>query len=577
MNINFVCVARTPAARDVLPTLLNGVVEDARRIFGEAVDHVHLDDRTALFNADRMEGAWQVPTWYEDSGEIIAVSQPPIPVDHDATPSDYWTGLASLVRSGALGRLLPNHFGIHRRADGSVRIWADTLGIGRCYYVVTDDFVAASNHIGVLAHFVDGPLEADTEAIARYVHAGWFTQDDSPIRGIRRLREAGVLDVSPTGEVAFGEHTDLTDLVGEREARPDYEGVIAQTRTIARNLDALSVRNSTLYLSGGRDSRMTASIWLSGGGSARVITLGTLEAEADIAKELMADYAGQEQEGQEVRHDLTYPSPSTITMPLSERFANAFDMWDGDAAPTNIRSNVRIPGGRAGLSIGGVGGEIMHGYYYHRPGDLEKIAKLDHPVAYAAKSFRGGLLTPEAQSSMDGFFDRSYERAARHGLPGLVSLDYLYLTEKFRRWGNQALGSMSAIMLSGPAYVRACFDLDPQEKIDKIFPDEIVRRAIPGWADVQYYKAQVSDSKKSMKKKLSTYDTDSDYFHEIFRNPRLWPQFLEREKIDGYLETIQGDDALPVHESWLNRAMWIDHIDEHIAALNRRVREVRTR
>src|SRR5699024_11887623 len=35
--------------------------------------------------------------------------------------------------------------------------------------------------------------------------------------------------------------------------------------------------------------------------------------------------------------------------------------------------------------FGGVGGEIMHGYYYHRPGDYERIEKLPHAVAYAAR------------------------------------------------------------------------------------------------------------------------------------------------------------------------------------------------
>ncbi|MGP5086980.1 hypothetical protein ACTXKH_19870 [Brachybacterium tyrofermentans] len=269
------------------------------------------NESTALFNADWMEGAWQVPTWYEEAAEIIAVSQPPIPVDHDASTSDYWTGLAPLVRAGALCRLLPNHFGIHRRADGSVKVWADTLGLGRCYYVVTDDFVAASNYIGVLAHFVDGPLEADVEAIGHYVLAGWFMKDHSPIRGIRRPRESSVIEVCPGGEVAFGEHTDLTELVGEREARPDYDEVIDQTRTIARNFDYLSVRTPTVYLSGGRDSRMTASIWLSGGSSARVINLGTLETEAEIAQELMGIYAGQERGAR--RSSMT--SPTRILRP----------------------------------------------------------------------------------------------------------------------------------------------------------------------------------------------------------------------------------------------------------------------
>ena len=575
MNINFVCAARTPEARDRLPTLFRAVVEDARAVFGEATDHQWSDGRVAIFNADRMPGAWHPSTWHKAGTEIFAVSQPPIPVDGDTSPDAYWGDVSQIIRRGEQGRLLPNHFGVHRRPDGSIRIWADTLGLGRCYYVVTDDFVAASNHIGVLTHFLDRPLEVDKDAIGRYILAGWFMLDDSPIKGIRRLREATCLDIGADGTVAFTEHTDLTELVGQRPDRPDYEGVIDQTRIIARNLDALSVKVPTLYLSGGRDSRMTSSIWLSGGSSARVMTLGTLEAEAEIAQELMGAFSGHERPGQEVRHDVTIPTPGGITMSLQERFANAFAMWDGDAAPTNIKSNVRIPGGSAGLSIGGVGGEIMHGYYYHRPGDYERIEKLPHAVAYAARSFRGKLATDRSHGALEGVFDEYSERAARHGQTGLGALDYLYLTEKFRRWGNQALGSMAAIMLSGPAYVRACFDLDPDEKVGKVFPDEIVQRAMPQWSEIRYYKAEVADSRRSMKRKLATFDTDPDYFYATMESPRLWPEFLDEDGIKGFLEIIRGDEALPVHESWLNRALWVDHIGSHVEALDRRVQEVR--
>ena len=190
MNINFVCAARTPEARDRLPTLFRAVVEDARAVFGEATDHQWSDGRVAIFNADRMPGAWHPSTWHKAGTEIFAVSQPPIPVDGDTSPDAYWGDVSQIIRRGEQGRLLPNHFGVHRRPDGSIRIWADTLGLGRCYYVVTDDFVAASNHIGVLTHFLDRPLEVDKDAIGRYILAGWFMLDDSPIKGIRRLREA---------------------------------------------------------------------------------------------------------------------------------------------------------------------------------------------------------------------------------------------------------------------------------------------------------------------------------------------------------------------------------------------------
>lgn len=575
MNINFVCVARTAAARERLPGRFRSAVRDARGIFGEATDHQWSDGRVAMFNADRMAGAWRPSTWHEQGSDVIAVSQPPIPVDVDTAPETYWSDLAPSIRRGEMGRLLPNHFGIHRSPDGSVRVWADTLGLGRCYYVISDEFVAASNHIGILAHFLEGPAEVDADAVGRYVLAGWFMLDDSPIRGIRRLRQATCLDVGPDGAVAFTEHTDLTDLVGQRPDRPDYDGVIDQTRIIARNLDTLSVKTPTLYLSGGRDSRMTSSIWLSGGSSARAMTLGTLEAEAEIAQDLMTAFGGSEKRDQEIRHDITIPTPGGITMSLEERFSNAFAMWDGDAAPTNIKSNTRIPGGSAALSIGGVGGEIMHGYYYHRPGDYERIASLPHPVAYAARSFRGKLATDTSHGALEGVFDLYYERAVAHGRSDIAALDYLYLTEKFRRWGNQALGSMAAVMLSGPAYVRACFDLEPEEKTTKVFPDEIVQRAMPQWSDIRYYKAEVADSKRSMKRRLSTFDTDPEYFHEAFRSPRRWPEFLREDEIATLLEIITTEEALPVHEAWLNRAMWIDRIDSHVDDLNKRVREAR--
>jgi len=528
----------------------------------------------AMFNADRMSGAWKPSTWHESEGHIFSVSQPPVPVDVDCNEESYWRTVVSLIATGKQSRLLPNHSGAYRRPNGSVQIWTDSLGIGRCYYVITPHFVAASNHIGILTYFLDGPAEVDVKALGRYVHAGWFTGDDSPIQGIRRLRESAVIDISATGDVVMGEHTDLGLLVGKRDIAPDFDEVIDQTSRICRNLDKLSVRTSSVYLSGGRDSRMTASMWLSGGSDANVVTIGTLQAEADIAQELMSLFEPDNATDQDVEHVIKYPNPVSITMGLEERFKNAFDMWDGDAAPSNVRPNVRVPEGRAGLSIGGVGGEIMHGYYYQREGDVERIARCDNPVEFAAKSFRNPFATSEAAGAMEGFFDDNYQLARKRGLDDISSLDYLYLVEKFRRWGNQALGSMAAIMLSGPAYVRACFDLTPQDKIGKVFPDEIVRRALPAWRDVRYYKANSSDSKKSMKKKLATFDTDPDYFYEVFRNPRLWPHFIQGNQVDKLLDLVKAGEALPVHESRLNYAMWIDHIGTHVNQLNRRVAEV---
>jgi hypothetical protein len=575
VNINLVCVAKNEGAQSQLESRFDGAVSFAQSIFGTANDHVWSDGRTMLFNADRMAGAWCPPTWFANDREVFSFSQPPIPVDVETSPDTYERDVTEIVRQQRMQDFLPNHFGIHRLADGTVRIWADSIGLGRVYFIENNDFLAASNHIGILGFFTDEPLELDEAAIARFVEFGWFTDDTSPYRQVRRLDPSTMIEADPMGNVRRHPYFDMSELVRQRDETPDYDAVVDQTRRIARNLNRLSVRTPNVYLSGGRDSRMTAGIWLSGGSSARVVTLGTLEEEAKIAEELMEVYYRGPFAAEGVEHTISHPTTSSIKMPISERLENCFAMWDGDAGPTNMKRDVRIPSGSAALSIGGVGGEIMHGYFYHREGDFDRIAKLAQPVDYVKRSFPGNVPTAEAHSALDGFFDRLYERATSFGRPDIQALDFYYLNEKFRRWGNQALGSMSAIMLSGPAYVRAAFDLTPEQKVAKVFPVEVLQRALPEWNDVRFYKANVADSRTSMTKKLSTWDTDPAFFYDGLANPRVWDRFIKREKVTEFLGLVESGDALPVHESWLNRALWVDHFAINLEHLNRKTSAVR--
>lgn len=86
MNINLVCVARNAGAAEQLPLLFAAAVEYGKSIFGEAIDHEFVGEKMAMFNADCVRGTWDVPTWWESGDEIVAVSQPAIPVDFVKTP-----------------------------------------------------------------------------------------------------------------------------------------------------------------------------------------------------------------------------------------------------------------------------------------------------------------------------------------------------------------------------------------------------------------------------------------------------------------------------------------------------------
>lgn len=574
MNINFVCAARNADSQKKLSYLFEAAVDDAERIFPNSDGHRWVDGASAVYNANGVAGTWEPSPWHEEGGDLIAVSQPPIPVDTACTPADYWDTVGKIVRRGEFGRFLPNHFGIHKTADRTIKIWSDVLGLGRCYYVINSDFVAASNHIGILAYFLQSDVEMNVDAVSRYAHTEWFTLDDSPIVGIRRLAEGTVIEVDPAGEVAMYEHSDLQDLVGSRDQSPDFAGVVDQTRVVAANLDSLSVRTPTVMLSGGRDSRMTASIWLSSGNSARVVTMGTLLAEAEIAERLMGDFFDREQGSDGVSHVITQRKTSSITMTLEDRLERAFLMWDGDAAPINIRSNVPTPTGSFALNIGGVGGEITHGYYYDHLDAFGPDIAGPNPLMHARRKYRANSVTEFAQKSMRDYFDIVFEKAQRDNRTDIISLDYLYLNEKYRRWGNQALNSTSAIMLSSPAFVRAAFDMTPEDHVRKSMPTALVERAMPSWAEVEYYKATAAESKASMAKKLATFDTDPEYFFTTLAESEIWPVYLDSDRVGQFISLVRDGEAAPVHEALLNRAIWIDYMAKHINGLSSRVRQV---
>ncbi|MDN5903670.1 hypothetical protein, partial [Corynebacterium casei] len=403
-----------------------------------------------IFNAGGLDGTWSVPTWYEGD-QVIAVSQPPIPVRDVVTTDSYESVLREIVDHQKFQELLPNHFGISKNSSDEIVVWNDANGVGRSYYVESENFFAASNHLGTLAYFLDGGVKLDEVAVGKYAGASFFMDDDSPYLGIIRMGAGVKIEISREKVVTHSHYFDQSILVSPTGEKPNYPLVAGEMQRVAKNIDNLSVRTPTVYLSGGRDARMTAGLWLSGGSDARVVTLGTLEREAEIAQELMDRFSPST--GQDVVHNINVASGSDITQSLHERVDLAFKMWDGDAAATNIKRNLSVPSGRAAISIGGVGGEIMHGYYYSRPGALERVRDENNPFRGVLNSFGGRYLTDEASRGIQESFDFFFEKTNSLKLDSFSALDYLYMDQKFRRWGNQALNSTSAIMLSSPAFV----------------------------------------------------------------------------------------------------------------------------
>lgn len=579
MNVNFICVARNVKGRALLPTLADSAIAHVDEVFGESDKNaIHRTSGMVAFNANRMGRTWTVPTWLEENGEIYGFSQPPVPLNQEVTSSTWSQTIVAMVRRAKQNEFLINHFGYRVRRDHGVEVWTDILGFGRCYMVENDEFVAISNHIGMVSFFLQKEVQIDDAAVGKFANFGWFSGSSTPFVGIERVPAAARINVGQDGSITRETYLPLRELVGARDQPVDFADTVRQSRVVARNLDNLSHKTPTVYLSGGQDSRMTAGLWLSGGSSANVVTLGVLEREVEIARQLLDIYAGRvDFQAQGITHRVTEPKPSGVTMPIEERLAKAFDMWDGDAAPTNMKTNVRPPASAAALSIGGTNGEITHGYFYSRPGLTEQISKLPHPLKRLERVYSGNVPTEFAHSLLPDFFDEEYEQASSAGQSGLASLDVFYLREKLRRWHNQSLNTTSTVLLGTAAYIRAAYDLTVQQRIDKLAPRTLAKLAIPEWDGVPYYKAQAAESKVANNKGLRTWHIDAEYFRHTIQSPKLWNRYLKNDRLTHFLQLVDQNEAVGSHESWFNRAIWIDFLPEHVSRLNRVISSAKNR
>ena len=561
-------------------------VEEMRRLSTAAIDYVHQIHPDAATKHGRHDGhsatvynsnrapAWKVPTYYERDGCVLSFSAPPIPLDRPVTPDSYAETAWSMT-SGLEGLLAtqPNYCGI--RLDGDrFTAWNDSLGLGRCYKVESRRFLAVSNHIGVLAHFLDERPTADEECWQLFAAFGWFVGHRTGIRGIERVAPASVV-VCERSSIKWDTYADYDGLAARRRAVMEPAVVADQLQTLTRNAHAIMTATPRVFLSGGRDSRLTAACWLSAGNAAVVHTNGTLAEEAVVASRLMAELGEvTDLAAQGVTYEIVHPTPSSVTQSIRERATRAMAFWDGDYPPSSVKSNVADSSGSR-VTIGGGGGEIAHGhnYSYSSSQDLEKIAAAKRPIDRVTGNAPWRVCTDAAQESARAFLDAEAAHASHLGRVDASSLDLFYLRQRFRRWVMAGHDTAAVVMFAAPAFVRMAFDLSPEERIGRVAHVRLTGMFVPAWAHVPYYKPQPGDLKQITARGLRIWqDEDSaDHLYQTISDGNVWPNYLRRNNIEQMADIARSGDAVNPHEQWFHRLLWIEAFEGHLSRLSRQV------
>lgn len=571
MNINLCVAALSARGRELLPTIW----DEALRRGGQAYDTTNgiskvTEDR-AIFNARAAEGIWNAPTWLESDGDALALSQPPVSYIEEVS-QEAWSEWALRTLRDDEGRrsVHPGYFGAMLGADGSMEAWNDLFGFGRSYYVINEDFVAVGNQIATVAMFSSAPLSVDEYGCDVQAQIGFWPENNSPMEQVSRLDGSEVVAVTPSGDVSVRRYSSLEEWYGYREVDPDILHVAESMRLSTSNCGAIAVETPVVHLSGGQDSRVTAAAWIAGGKPARVITNGTLPGEVVIAEQLMD---ALEDEKPLADRGVTYQvnEPNTkayAEFSMEQRVEAAMLMWDGDFATGNLKGPVRKPLTRGRLTIGGANGEVMHGIYYATHAQLEAVRKLEHPVDKLFKYFPGRYNTEESRPNTEVFLQRRKQFTLDMGHTDATALNVFQMTSKFRRWINNQMGAAYFILLLNPVFVRACMDLTPEQRVDRVMQRRLAGALIPSWEDIPYYKSTLAESTTINKAKANrSWETSPGYMEKVLHEGTEWQRYFDPSKMKELEEAVHSGEGHRGHETVLHHVYALDAIPGHVGEL----------
>lgn len=570
MNISLVCVATNASGSRKLQKRFEAAVDYIEQFFpasGRVIKHV---GDTHLYNSEGLGDTWKTPCTFEDERGFYSLSQPTVPVNEHVSESTYWPAVANLVAHRKFEELLPNYFGIHLGDQGDVLVWSDLLGLGRCY-IVEGDIIAISNHIGVLSFFLDTPLEIDRVAVAKYAGSSFYFGNETPYRQIKRIPPASMLSLRH-GRKQTSVYANYESLFEKTDQNPDYDGTAHQLSTVANNISSIAARTPVVSLSGGRDSRMTSAVMLSAGLPLTLKTIDTWSEEADIAKRLIALYR-EKNPHVNLEHQVVEPRSVKVTQSLEERLRRAFIMWDGDALQNRINGNLSFPREANRLNISGVSGEIMRGVYWGGEGQMEKFEKTEDFLQRRLPALLGTVrLSAESRNAVTDEVEKIVTTVQRTGWEDDVrGFDVLYFIAKNRRWPPQALNAHSPMILSAPSFVRASFNLTKADKLEQRMIPELLQRTIPEWTTVPTFRATGQKAKEMFAHGTATFQTDPGGFLHLIGEKSFWPHFFNEEIMEKYLENIHEGIQTPAEVAWLNKAIWVEYLEEHTKSLNMRV------
>ena len=245
----------------------------------------------------------------------------------------------------------------------------DLLGAEPLYYFIHRDVLAFSGSFRLLTRHPLTPREIDESAVSTFLSLQYIPEPDTAFRGVRKLLpghllefhlETGTPSIRAFAKWDFSvKSTDLSFAAAQRELRKIME---------ARVADALADGNTGVFLSGGVDSTILASLAARCGADqpVEVFTVGFSDAAYD-ERRLAASSVDfiNKQTGGKLRHHIRELPP--LPLDLAKMLAEFHGEPYADSSVLATHLLCKFAAEHVGAALGGDGGdEFFSGYERYR-------------------------------------------------------------------------------------------------------------------------------------------------------------------------------------------------------------------
>ncbi len=451
------------------------------------------------------------------------------------------------------------------RVERTLTIRNDPLGAGRLYEMRLEGGCAWSNRVGALPLFAGSRPRADARGWALMAACGWFMGDTTAIAGVTKASPGGIVVAGPDG--IRRTRGSLASMVAPRAPASTSEQIdetVDQMTTLASTLGDLSEAPLEVSLSGGRDSRVSAAAALGAGVDARFITTDTRPGEAGIARQVAAAA------GQPVEHVVL--APDHLDPNIESSAAMQHLLHDGMIAPECLRVAAHVPRREPPSALmTGYGGAIAKGFFYRRSGWLEQIrshgdaAALERVERFCRR--KHSAARDDAYVEMRCEVERTLGEGHSHGLDGPSLLDWFYLVERLpHKSGFGSRDAVASVFLT-PAFIRAAFDMTPEQRTDNALHRELIGRLVPDWADVPFFQPEPAERGMPAVNRPRLWERSAPEVDRMIDEGRGWTEMFEPDRIRAMWRTLTSGGGHAHHEQILERLAWRVSFERHLEVL----------